>query len=84
MGVRILSGNIDGSHFTGACFYCSTSMWAFGPIFEDEIEAHAFLEWLPDKPDPRQYSDAEMENLLAEFHEWKVEQEKADMANEPA
>jgi hypothetical protein len=49
MGVRILEG--DGM----AVLYCSTSMWAFGPIFEDGDQPQEFLEWLG-KNDPRLWS----------------------------
>lgn len=60
MGVRILNDK-EGM----ACFYCSTSGWAFGPVFYDggqdlvyrsaEERAEAFLGWLksyePEKDD---------------------------------
>lgn len=48
MSVRILY-DADRDY---AVMYCSTSMWAFGPIFSSEDEgdaqqrAEAFLEWL--------------------------------------
>ena len=48
MGVRILHDADDNS----AVLYCSTTEWAFGPLFHagelhDEVErAEAFLRWL--------------------------------------
>jgi hypothetical protein len=76
MGVRILAGHIDGSSFTGACLYCSTTMQAFGPIFEDEFEAQDFLKWLPDEPDPRVYSSSELVGLYSEWLNLKQALEK--------
>jgi hypothetical protein len=55
MGCRILESPTD-----GACFYCSTTGWAFGPVFENREQAERFLEVYPD--DPRQLR----ENLLME------------------
>ena len=76
MGVRILAGTLDGTTVSGACFYCSTSMTAFGPIFEDEFEAEAFVKWLPDEPDPRQYSSNELHDLYYEWRNLKDQLEK--------
>jgi hypothetical protein len=76
MGIRILSGYLDGSHVSGACLYCSTSMTAFGPIFEDEFEAEAFVKWLPNEPDPRQYSSEKLDDLYCEWRNLKEQLEK--------
>jgi hypothetical protein len=51
-------------------------MIAFGPIFEDEFEAEAFVKWLPDQPDPRQYNAVELENLFCEWRNLKDQLEK--------
>ena len=59
MGVRILEGD-------GACLYCSTSMWAFGPVFEDRDQAQAFLEFLG-AVDARTLGDHELELKYGEF-----------------
>lgn len=60
MGVRILDS------FGGeSCFYCSTTMWAFGPIFTDEAEAEDFLKWL--SVDPRTFTNKYLESKYAEF-----------------
>jgi hypothetical protein len=64
MGVRILQG--DKSH-DGAVLYCSVSMWAFGPVFEDEDEAQQFLNWLD--VDPRKLSEPELHVKYLEFLE---------------
>ncbi len=40
MGVRILAGDDN------AVLYCSTSDWAFGPLFDSEEKAQDFLKWL--------------------------------------
>jgi hypothetical protein len=61
MSVRILE---DRESFE-ACFYCSTSMWAFGPVMANIEQAEAFLDWLP--RDPREYNDNELESKYAEF-----------------
>ena len=39
MGVRIINGTDE------AALYCSTTMWAFGPVFDDYDSAESFLEW---------------------------------------
>lgn len=61
MSVCILKGEPE-----GACFYCSTSDWAFGPLFKDVDEAASFLEWL-DTTDPRTLGDAELDQKYGEF-----------------
>lgn len=60
MGCRILEGD------DGAALYCSTSMVAFGPIFDDGEAAEAFLKWL-DGVDPRGFSDQE---LMTKYSSW--------------
>lgn len=83
MGCRILTNKND----TQACFYCSTSEVAFGPIMENEEEALNFLKWLEDpenrkgyKPligkgdDPREYETRDLTNLYYEFRIWCGEQ----------
>jgi len=64
MGVRILEGNGEGDS-KGACFYCSTTDWAFGPLMGSREEAEEFLKWLP--TDPRDYKDNELEGLYGDF-----------------
>lgn len=56
------------------CFYCSTTMFAFGPVFESEEEAEAFREFL-DK-DPRFYTDNELDELLADMRKKNEEEEE--------
>lgn len=60
MGVSILRDK-DGK----SCLYCSTTMWAFGPIFGKEHDPDEFLEWLND--DPRRLTDKELES---EYCDW--------------
>jgi len=38
MGIRIIEGEVG-----HAVLYCSTTMWAFGPLFVDREEAETFL-----------------------------------------
>ena len=80
MGVRIIQGRFDGDSRGYAVLYCSTSMWAFGPVFEDEFQAQEFLDWLPD--DPRSYSDALLESKHVEWLEEKeaIEKQEAEDA----
>lgn len=60
-----------------AILYCSTTDWAFGPVFDEDDEhdatsrAEAFLEWL--KTDPRLLSDAEMS---ARYTEWLAQEQE--------
>jgi hypothetical protein len=86
MGVRILSDiRQDYSNISHANLYCSTSDWAFGPVFygDDEHDAHeraeAFCRWLGDR-EPRRMSDSELETV---YHEWSL-QEAAQWAAEDA
>ena len=44
MGVRILEGVYD-SDTAGAVMICSTTMVAFGPVFDTEQECELFIEW---------------------------------------
>jgi len=63
MGVRILN-DID----TGACLYESTSMKAFGPVFEDSEDAEAFLKlmYAPNQ-NPGLDTDAELNSKYSEY-----------------
>jgi len=62
MGVRILHDKEDDY----CCFYCSTSMVAFGQVMYSLEEAEAFLEWL--KPvDPRSLNDRDLGSKYFEF-----------------
>lgn len=51
MGVRILIEN----YHERAVLYCSTTGWAFGPVFESEAHAESFLKWLRECPQPHSY-----------------------------
>lgn len=48
MGVRILQGDDTGDS-QGAVMYCSATMRAFGPVFEDREHAQGFLDWYAGK-----------------------------------
>ena len=61
MGVRILEAD------DYAVLYCSTTMWAFGPLFDSVEKAQAFLDGLPQ--DARLYNDKELERKYSEFLE---------------
>lgn len=85
MGCRILAENGNGR----TVLYCSTTMWAFGPVFRDAEEAAAFLNWLRETPneemmavpllkrdDPRSYSEKSLETLYSKFlvfDQWRKE-----------
>lgn len=72
MGVRILQADhqYPSSH-SYAVMYCSTTMVAFGPVFDDndghdaEERIELFLGWLP--LDARKYSSAELQTKYSEF-----------------
>lgn len=72
MAIRI----IEGTDY--AVLYCSTSMWAFGPVFEDADQAREFLEFVPG--DPRLLSDTTLEGYYSQFLAREKEEEppKAD------
>ena len=61
MGVRILEDR-DAEY---CCLYCSTSMWAFGPVMYSYEEAEQFLEWLGE--DPRHLTERELESKYYDF-----------------
>lgn len=65
MGCRILIGHEQGDDRDKAVLFCSTSMWAFGPVFESEEQAERFLKWCP--VDPRKYTKGELMPRWAEF-----------------
>lgn len=68
MGCRILESRED-----GAVLYCSTTMWAFGPIFESGEAAEAFLKWLGF--DPRSLSNKDLESNYTRWLEEKSNDE---------
>ena len=68
MGLRILKGD-DGYQ----CLYCSTTDWAFGPIFYDNEETQDFLDWLG--KDARSLKDNELAHAVAN---WRIERQKND------
>jgi len=45
MGVRIIEGFYDGESSFGAVMICSTTMVAFGPVFDTEMHAELFIKW---------------------------------------
>lgn len=67
MGIRILTDNEQGYK----CFYCSTTMWAFGGIFYQDEDPEEFLKWLG--KDPRTLKDNELESKIAD---WRIEKQK--------
>jgi hypothetical protein len=71
MAVRILEDK-DGYK----ALYCSTTMTAFGPIFYEDDDVEAFLEWLP--KDARNYTDGELSDQYYQFRDEldKVEKEE--------
>lgn len=74
MSIRIIESNSDTDSY--AVLYCSTSMWAFGPVFEDAEQAEEFLKWLI--VDPRGLEDRELERKYWEFRETREKEEEED------
>jgi len=74
MGVRILSQGDK------ACMYCSTTDWAFGPIFDSTDKCDAvdrvclFLEFLG-RVDPRSLSEA---GLQAQYNIWQKQEQETE------
>ena len=81
MGVRILQGNGEGDS-NYAVLYCSTSDWAFGPLFEDYEDAEAFLKWLV--VDPRVLLDSDLERKCSEFRVYREEHPESEEAADAA
>jgi hypothetical protein len=65
MGVRILHNAEDDA----AVLYCSTTDWAFGPVFENAAHAEAFVRWCfrTEGRDPRSFTDAGLQDA---HHRW--------------
>lgn len=57
--------NILESKHGQACFYCTSTDWAFGPVMGSPEEAEAFLKFLPS--DPRSYEDIALEGKYYDF-----------------
>lgn len=75
MGVRVLASD------SKAVLYCSTSMWAFGPVFyatddkSAEESAREFLTWL--RVDPRLLPDRELEERYWTWTDRDIHEEEA-------
>lgn len=71
MAVRIMYNDEN------AVLYCSTTDWAFGPLFSGDDEhsaeerAQLFLDWLPQ--DAREYEDNELEK---KYNEWLTKEKE--------
>ncbi len=64
MAVHILEDRETGMQ----CLYCTTTDWAFGPVFNEGEDVEACLEWL--KPtDPRSLHDSE---LAGKVMNWRI------------
>ena len=84
MSIRIIEGTYDGDT-TGAVMICSTSMWAFGPVFDDVQEVDCFQKWYADRyPESIRQTSQEllanrfglfraMVSKCAECDEWTVD-----------
>jgi hypothetical protein len=81
MGVRILRAKSE------AVLYCSTSDWAFGPVFSDDDHhdaderAEAFCRWL--NRDARTLEESELQSaysrwLAQEPMQWELEEAEAN------
>ncbi len=62
MGCRILEDREEYS----AVFYCSTTMWAFGPVMQDREQAKRFLKYLG-PADPRNLTDKDLTQSYSDF-----------------
>lgn len=60
MGVRLLTAPSGDT-----VMYCSTTCWAFGPVFENREEAEGFLKWLI--INPRKLSEEELERRYWQY-----------------
>jgi len=67
MGVRIINGALDGDSTGYQCLYCSTTMFAFGPLFDADDDVQHFLEWLGE--DARLLSEPMLETKKIEWQE---------------
>jgi hypothetical protein len=63
MAVHYLTNEEDGKK----CFYCTTTMFAFGPVMEEDDDPEDFIAWL--KVDPRTMEDSELSSKLAEYQQ---------------
>ena len=79
MSVRIVGNEC------AAALYCSTSMWAFGPVFDrderlmldaDQV-AEIFLSWCG-RADLRLMDESELQKLLGKFRAWIDKQTETD------
>lgn len=59
MGVRMIVAGLPATGSDRVALYDSATGWAFGPVFGDEDEAQAFLDFLV--RDARSFSNAELE-----------------------
>ena len=65
MGIHILKGEKE------SCLYCSTSMWAFGPIFYNDEDPEAFLDWHKGA-DVRTLKDKDLERAVSDWRDREV------------
>ena len=91
MGVRILEGDDN------AVLYCSSSDWAFGPLFDNGEKAQDFLDWLDSyfppeldlnalgkirwRHDPRELTDQGLQNAHCQ---WLSARDNTSSAEEAA
>jgi hypothetical protein len=63
MSIKIIEATGEGDS-QGAVLYCSTTEWAFGPVFRTVEDAQEFLVFCPR---PRGLSDPDLESRYADF-----------------
>ena len=73
MAVKILEGTGEGESL-GAVLFCSTTEWAFGPVFNSSQEAMDFLKFCSR---PRLLSDKELQDKV---HDFRVSRTREDEA----
>jgi hypothetical protein len=73
MGCRVISAHMGAI----AVMYCSTTDWAFGPVFYDNTEHSAderiesFMRWLV--IDPRSLPERDLES---KYSEWRLQEKE--------
>lgn len=73
MAVKILEGTGQGESL-GAVLFCSTTDWAFGPVFDSAQEAMDFLEFCRE---PRSLTTNELEKAVGDFRVSRTREDEA-------
>lgn len=66
MGIQIIDNGNE------AALFDSTTMWAFGPVFESEFDATNFMRWVADRKgiqDVRRIGEVQLKQLHEEWQQ---------------